>query len=75
MKRKKAAQHGRVVPKEILDKAKASVSVDVAAPTRIANCVVCGEEVAPTSSEKLCWVCRRLKISAWHDSDQMPAQD
>jgi len=32
-----------------------------------AACVVCGAEVAPFSTEELCWVCRRLKISAWRD--------
>ena len=31
------------------------------------GCVVCGAEVAPFSEENLCWVCRRLKISAWRD--------
>ena len=40
------------------------------------GCVICGEEIAPTSSEGLCWVCRRLKLSAWRDSDtQMSAQE
>jgi hypothetical protein len=39
-------------------------------------CVVCGEQCAPTSTEGLCWVCRRLKLSAWRDTDtQMPAQE
>ncbi|MCX7602617.1 MAG: hypothetical protein N2036_00930 [Bryobacteraceae bacterium] len=33
------------------------------------GCVVCGAEVAPFSSENLCWVCRRLKISAWREMD------
>jgi len=33
------------------------------------GCVVCGSEVAPFSDENLCWVCRRLKISAWRDTD------
>lgn len=33
------------------------------------GCVVCGSEVAPFSEENLCWVCRRLKISAWRESD------
>jgi len=37
------------------------------------KCVVCGEEVAPFSSEQLCWVCRRLKISAWRDSENQAA--
>ncbi|MFZ5927804.1 MAG: hypothetical protein ACOYX1_10205 [Acidobacteriota bacterium] len=33
------------------------------------GCVVCGSEVAPFSEENLCWVCRRLKISAWRETD------
>jgi len=36
---------------------------------RATKCTVCGEEVAPNSVEGLCWVCRRLKISAWRDAD------
>ena len=36
---------------------------------RVAPCVVCGAEVAPFSTEDLCWVCRRLKISAWRDTE------
>ena len=40
-----------------------------------AKCSVCGEPQAPNSGEGLCWVCRRLKISAWRDSDlQQPGQ-
>src|SRR5579864_9081697 len=40
------------------------------------GCVVCGADSAPTSSEGLCWVCRRLKLSAWRDSDtQMSAPE
>ena len=44
------------------------------------KCVVCGEDTSPNShpgqDEDLCWVCRRLKLSAWRDSDtQMPAQE
>lgn len=31
-------------------------------------CVVCGSEVAPFSEENLCWVCRRLKVSAWGET-------
>jgi len=50
-----------------------------AAPDKLlkdTKCVVCGEECAPNSAEGLCWVCRRLKISAWRDADhQMPAQE
>lgn len=40
------------------------------------KCVVCGDPVAPFSIEELCWVCRRLKISAWRESDnQMSAPE
>ena len=74
MKRKKATQEESVVDREILEKAKLSVSADKAQPTRV-KCDVCGDDVAPNSAEDLCWVCRRLKISAWRDSDQMPAQE
>jgi hypothetical protein len=35
--------------------------------------VVCGDEVAPFSTEELCWVCRRLKISAWREADTQAA--
>ena len=43
---------------------------------KLAKCTVCGEECAPNSTEGLCWVCRRLKLSAWRDNDtQMPAQE
>lgn len=44
-----------------------------AAPRVAAPCVVCGAEVAPFSTEKLCWVCRRLKISAWRDIENQSA--
>jgi hypothetical protein len=37
------------------------------------KCQVCGSDVAPGASEQLCWVCRRLKISAWRDSEQQAA--
>jgi hypothetical protein len=43
---------------------------------KLARCVVCGDECAPNSNEGLCWVCRRLKLSAWRDNDtQIPAQE
>jgi len=43
---------------------------------RPGKCVVCGADVSSTSTEQLCWVCRRLKISAWGDTEQqMPAQE
>jgi Zn finger protein HypA/HybF involved in hydrogenase expression len=43
---------------------------------RAAKCVVCGDQASVDAAEQLCWVCRRLKISAWRDADhQLPAQE
>jgi hypothetical protein len=42
------------------------------------KCAICGSPCTPASypqpaeDEQLCWVCRRLKISAWRDSDVQP---
>jgi hypothetical protein len=57
-----------VVHEDILRTAKMSLHGD--RPRVLPKCVICGAESAPTSTEDLCWVCRRLKISAWRDSDQ-----
>lgn len=74
MKRKPGAGSDPVIPREILEQAKRSFESDRL--RRPAKCGVCGSECAPNSAEGLCWVCRRLKISAWGDSDaQMPAQE
>ena len=78
MKRKKPVETETVVPSEMLEQAKRSLDTDKR--PRQAKCVVCGGDCAPLlnalDEEKLCWVCRRLKISAWRDSDQqMPAQE
>ena len=74
MKRKSAPVNDPVVAQEILDQAKRQSEPDQI--HRMAKCVVCNTECAPNSIEGLCWVCRRLKISAWRDSDtQMPAQE
>jgi hypothetical protein len=63
-----------VVAPALIEKAKRAIEPDrLAKPAR---CSVCGEDRAPTSTEGLCWVCRRLKLSAWRDTDtQMPAQE
>lgn len=68
--KKKTAQRAiePVVHEEILRNAK--LSLDAERPRAVVECVICGGEAAPTSTEKLCWVCRRLKISAWRDNDQ-----
>jgi hypothetical protein len=68
MKRKSAPAPERVVPAEILEQAKRSLITDNLKDR--AKCVVCGSDCAPNSTEGLCWVCRRLKISAWRDTDQ-----
>jgi hypothetical protein len=64
----------RATPDAIIEQARLAIEADrVKKP---AGCVICGEESAPISAEGLCWVCRRLKLSAWRDSDsQMSAQE
>jgi hypothetical protein len=63
-----------VVDPAILRKAKLALKSDQVKP--IGRCVICGSDSAPNSTENLCWVCRRLKISAWRESDQqMSAQE
>lgn len=74
MKRKTAPKTEPVVAPEILAGAKRSL--DTTRPAAAAKCVVCGAETTPEAAEQLCWVCRRLKISAWRDVEQqMPAQE
>ena len=73
MKRKAQAKPEPVVPPEMLEQAKRSLSTDRL--KKVAKCSVCGSE-ATESPEPLCWVCRRLKISAWRDNDsQVSAQE
>ena len=76
MKRKTQPKSEPVVPPEILEQAKRAVSPD-RLKQAAAKCSVCGAETTGTSDEPLCWVCRRLKISAWRDIEQqqMPAQE
>ena len=59
---------------DLLRKAKLALHSD--RPATTTQCTICGSDAAPNSTESLCWVCRRLKISAWRDSDQqVPAQE
>lgn len=63
-----------IVPEVLLEEARRAIESDRF--KKVQRCTVCGSECAPTSNEGLCWVCRRLKLSAWRDSDtQMPAQE
>jgi len=74
MRRKAQPKTEIVVPPEILEEAKRSISADRVKPP--APCIVCGAETTVPASEALCWVCRRLKISAWREIEQqMPAQE
>jgi hypothetical protein len=72
LKRKPAAQRTEpVIPADILEQAKQSIQVDTL--KRQIACTVCGADCSPNAAmleEPLCWVCRRLKISAWRDTDQ-----
>jgi hypothetical protein len=62
-----------VIDPKLLDQVKLSVMPDQT--KRADKCTVCGAVCAPNSTEGLCWVCRRLKISAWRDSDQQTVQE
>jgi len=74
MRRKPVLKPEPVIAAEILEQAKRSISTD--ALKRVAKCSVCGAESSGPVDEPLCWVCRRLKVSAWREIDQpMPAQE
>lgn len=74
MRRKTQLKPEPVVPPEILEQAKQSISTDRL--KKATACSVCGAETTSASSEPLCWVCRRLKVSAWREVEQqMPAQE
>jgi len=68
MKRKSEPRPESIVPQEILERAKELCETDrLKQPSK---CVICGSPCAPKSIEELCWICRRLKISAWRENDQ-----
>lgn len=79
MKRKAQVKSPPVVPPEILERAKRALSTDRL--KKAVKCSVCGgdatsPDLPADDPEQLCWVCRRLKISAWRDNEQqMPAQE
>jgi hypothetical protein len=74
MRRKTQLKQEPVVSAEILEHAKRSISPDHLKKT--SKCDVCGAETQSSGDEVLCWVCRRLKVSAWRDIEQqMPAQE
>jgi hypothetical protein len=75
MKKKIQPMVEPIVPQQIRELAKQSVQSDKIPRPRV--CGVCRSHYLPASgpqpTEDLCWVCRRLKISAWRDSDQQPS--
>ena len=73
MKRKPVPTSEPVIDQQLLDQAKRAIIADRI--LRVEKCSVCAAPCAPNSTEPLCWVCRRLKISAWRDSDQQIAQE
>ncbi|HXK01604.1 MAG TPA: hypothetical protein VMS37_04325 [Verrucomicrobiae bacterium] len=75
MKRKPQAKADPVIPADMLEQAKQSISPDRLKKT--VPCSVCGAETSVIATgEPLCWVCRRLKISAWREIEQqMPMQE
>lgn len=68
MRKKAPPKPEPVVPAEILEQAKRSISEDRL--KKVVKCSVCNAETTNVSPEPLCWVCRRLKISAWHEIEQ-----
>jgi hypothetical protein len=73
MKRKSLPAMDAVIDQKLLEEAKRAIRTDQL--KRLEKCTVCGAACAPNSDEGLCWVCRRLKISAWRDSDQQIVQE
>ena len=68
------AEETLLIPEGLVDQAR--LAYDVSQMKKPVKCVVCNDPCAPNSVEGLCWVCRRLKLSAWRDSDlQTPAQE
>ena len=70
----KGAELDMPVPPELLELAKRAVSADRI--KKATKCSVCNAETMSAGSEPLCWVCRRLKISAWREIEQqIPLQE
>jgi hypothetical protein len=79
MKRRPSTKNVQVIPPAVIAPeiiVSAREVLGIPRPARVSKCVVCGDEASVDATEQLCWVCRRLKISAWRDSDhQLPAQE
>jgi hypothetical protein len=73
MKRKPLPIPEPVIDQKLLEEAKRAIQADQL--KGLGKCSVCGAACTPNAAEALCWVCRRLKISAWRDSDQQTVQE
>jgi len=60
------------VEPDLLAGARASLEGDRV--PRVEKCSVCAAAASGNPAEKLCWVCRHLKISAWKDADLQQGQ-
>lgn len=58
----------RIIDPQVLTSAREEIFRPI--PLTTFPCKVCGEEGATEQSDSLCWVCRRLKISAWREIEQ-----
>ena len=73
MKRKNSPENPVVDP-QLMKSAKRFVFD--AKPRATFKCRVCEEPGASDETEGLCWVCRRLKVSAWREIEvQMPPNE
>jgi len=62
------------ITEEVIEQARPELAAEKA-PASV-RCSVCGADARPDANEQLCWVCRRLKISAWRDVEQQaPVQE
>ena len=70
----KSSPETPVVDAQLMESAKKFV-FDSKPPATF-KCRVCNEPGATDATEGLCWVCRRLKVSAWREIEvQMPMNE
>ncbi len=74
MRKRNSTPASDVVDPEIAEEAKRIVFEPQKRKTYA--CRVCSDPTATDESEGLCWVCRRLKISAWREIEsQVPLSE
>ena len=68
---KKRAEDPRMEPIPIPPPPPPVGADEFASPNNQLLCRVCGSLGASKKDDMLCWVCRRLKISAWKDVEKL----